>query len=205
RYAGWTSAIMVIRGHLKSALDADDIVAVVSGASLSIRIFERPYSMIEGNNLETKYPDLDEVWILGPDIPSAVLDLIGGIKNTFNYFHSVDPNAKLKDLDAAKAKVDEFKKKLQEGVVNPTQAVVDAIQAAYQPPPDASQPCVFSADPACKELFYPDGFKRVYTYSGSLQLPVPILFLIFNPVNGKVLLDTPAFLPCKKDLPCGAP
>ena len=44
-------------------------------------------------------------------------------------------------------------------------------------------------------LNYRFGFNSVYKPSGTLSLPSPIIFIVRNNVNGKTLVDSPAFFP----------
>ncbi|MCX6612373.1 MAG: FG-GAP-like repeat-containing protein, partial [Acidobacteria bacterium] len=67
KYAG---AVVAITQHLRQILHAQRLEGVVSGASLSFRVFEAPYSMIEAN-VEKTYPELNQVVVIGPELIST--------------------------------------------------------------------------------------------------------------------------------------
>lgn len=77
----------------------------------------------------------------------------------------------------------------------PLQIWREAFENADQPPTQAAPSCLFSSDGCCVQLIYDNGFDPVNTFIGRMRLPQPVFFLIRNPVNGKILIDAPAFVP----------
>jgi len=199
-YAGWTTAAVAITAHVRNSVDAGQAEAVVSGPSLSIRVFGAPYAMIEGAGYELNYPDLNEVLVIGPNIAFVVDEAIEKFKEGYRYFQNLDPNLHFSNFDQLKKQYREIKQKMIDSFVDPTQAIVDEATSMYQPPPDADLGCIFAFGP-CTQLLYPNGFKSVYALPADayLPLPVPIVILILNPVTGTATLDLVPFLPTVRE------
>ena len=150
---------------------------------------------IEGIDLNTDYPDLNAVNLIGPDLPSTVIESYKTLKTTLNYKNLA--GVKALDLNQIKKTLDFFKKSIKSAQGSPFLDVQKAAQAAFQVPSEGDS-CIFSSDSSCGQLIYPDGFHSVYSGLAGLPLPAPILFVIFNGVNGKGAIGTPEFLPCKE-------
>lgn len=192
--------LVTLASHLRSALRADQLDSVVAGSSLSILSFRQPYSMIEGNDFEEKYPILNDVVFLGPDTVSLVGDILDIVRTgTFN-----------NTADATKVLSFLFSKLKSINVggdpTNPLAGVNDALSAGSQPTHDSSRPCIFSPDPRCVELLYPTGFYSVYTMDPYLNtilpaqltgLPIPIIVIARNRA-GQFYLATPSFIPYRE-------
>jgi hypothetical protein len=200
--AFYGAAVVAITQHVKSFVQGKEIEAVISGASMSFRFFESPYSMIEGKGLEWEDPDLNTVLVIGPQLFSSLSSLVEKIKGASKV--NADPDdpsgePRFKNLDEL---FDAFK-----ALIDAAQAAGQAFDNAQQPTKLADRPCIFTSDPTCVQLMYPDGFKSVYEYappSGLSQLtglPLPIVFVVKNNVNGQVLFDTPIFFPSVPEEP----
>lgn len=202
KQAAWGAAMVAVAQHVRAFVQGQSPEAIVSGASLSIRVFNSPFSMIEGAGLESEYPDLNVVILVGPDPFNALRPLIEKIKNSSKFkLDPNDANGKYRDPRQIYDDLKKFKKSLEDLMAQAT-SFVDVIKKAFQTPPEASPGCVFTTDPACVNLFYPDGFASVYTYkppnhapAGFTGLPLPIIVIAYNPVTGQILIDTPPFLP----------
>ena len=204
KYAG---AVVVVTSHLRQILHAQPLEGVVSGASLSFRVFESPFSMIEAN-VEKTYPELNQVVIIGPELISKepVNAVIEKIKEAAQFRKTFSPSEvkRYRNLDQIKKDLKDFRGAL-ESLLSTTQSLVDVINNAFQPTLLSANQCIFTTNPPCGELLYPDGFKSVYQYSapaglgnGFTGLPLPIVFIVYNTVTGEFFLDTPSFFPTPK-------
>ena len=192
--------LVTLASHLRSALRADQLDAVVAGSSLSILSFRQPYSMIEGNDFEQKYPILNDVVFLGPDTVSLVGDILDIVRTgTFN--NTADATKVLSFLFSKLKSVN-----LDGTPWNPLAGVDSALSGGSQPTHDSSRPCIFSGDPRCVELLYPTGFYSVYTMDPYLNtilpaqltgLPIPIIVIARNRA-GQFYLATPSFIPYRE-------
>jgi len=204
KQAAWTAAAVTIASELKALVYGEDIYEVVSGASLSFRVFGGGLSFIEvpGGMDE---PGLVSVLIIGPDTisaaGSAITDLFKKLKDGFSYGLNPETNPlRFKNLDDAKKRYDELMKKLRAVGASVTN-LQNEIDNAYQRPTEVERGCVFAGDPTCSQLIYADGFKPVYSYTpppgfGSLGgMPVPIIFIVQNQLTGDMYFGTPYFMP----------
>lgn len=204
KQAAWTAAAVAITMELRDFVYGEDIYEVVSGASLSFRVFNGGLSFLEvpGGIDE---PGLVSVMIIGPSTISeagtAITDLFNKLKEGFSY--GLDPATnplRFKNLDDAKKRMDGLMTKLQD-VGKAVTGLQDVIDNAYQRPSSVDRGCVFSPDITCSQLIYDNGFKPVYVYKpppgfGSLGgLPVPIIFIVQNQLTGAMYFGTPIFLP----------
>lgn len=195
-YAGWTTAVVAATSLIRSELDAGTSEIVVSGASLSFRSFNAPYAMIEGFGYELDYPDLNEVLIVGPNIAARLQEAIDKFKSGYSYFQNIDPNQHFRNFDQVQSRYREIKQKMLDNFVDPVNAVVTEAKSMYQPTTFSDRPCVFAVGP-CTQLLWPDGFASVYTLpeNAYFQLPLPIVVVVYNPVNGRTTLDLVPFMP----------
>jgi hypothetical protein len=203
--AAYGMAIVAAANHLKAFLQAQEPESIISGPSLSFRTFGEPFAMIEGRGLEKQYPDLNTVIVIGPDLFDAVKVLVDKIKSAARF--NLNPadssgNPRYKNVDEATSDMKKFKSAL-DAELKATNALVKQAENAFQSTTKSDAPCLFSSASDCVELLYPDGFTSVYTYTppgglGSFTgLPLPIVFIIKNNVNGQFLFDTPVFFPTK--------
>jgi hypothetical protein len=180
--------LVVLASHLRAGLDADEIVEVVSGASLSFRVFYSPYSFLEARGLDAKYPQLNEVVMLGPDTVAPGLDLFEAIKG-----------AKFDSLWASLKSLKEGRDKIKDFLGGADEAYANGLQRTHK----ADRPCIFSGAPDCVQLLFPIGFYSVYSYEpppgfGSfVGLPLPILTLVRSSLTGHYSFATPPFIPFK--------
>jgi hypothetical protein len=210
KQAAWTAAAVAIAAELKSAVMGGDVYAVISGASQSFRVFNEPTpndAIIEvpGNFTD---PQLTSVMIIGPDTvdatAGAVTDIHKKLKDGFSYGLDPKNNPKaFKNFNQVKTYVKTLVGKLKD-VGKSVTALQDVIDSSYQTAGAVIAGCIFSSDPSCVELFYPDGIKPTYRYTpppgttGLGGLPVPIIFIVQNLYTGLMYFDTPAFLPAPK-------
>jgi hypothetical protein len=203
--AGYAAAAVAITQHLRTTVQGQDIDAVVSGASLSFRVFAAPYAMIEAN-IEKRNPDLNAVFLIGPTILQPLQPLILKIQEAAKFRKTLNPNDpdRYTDMNQIKKDLKSFRKKLEE-VAASGQEFVDTVKNAYQPTLLSANQCVFTTAPRCGELLYPDGFKSVYVYkappalgAGFTGIPLPIVFMVYNAVTGEFFFDTPPFFSTDK-------
>ena len=202
--AAWSAAIVTAAHHFREFTQAQEITAVVAGASLSFHLFESPWSWIEAD-VDTDEPDNSVVVTVGPDVLYSVLDAIDKIKSVTKFGETLDPNAP-KDDGRAKNMDDLFDglKALYQAlkdVQSSAENVVQQVKNAFQPSGVGSKGCVFSSAPTCGQLQYENGLTSVYHYSppAGFQtftgIPVPIFFLVYDRNTGGVQMATPVFLP----------
>lgn len=192
--AAWTASAVAAAHHFKSHAGAGNVTAIVSGASLSMRVFRSPWSFVEGE-FDAAQPSNAVVVLLGPDSESALAappDSISGAlaaaANAGAVFHTLD----------------QIYTSLKNGTASPSNALglaATAFQAAHE----GYRGCIFSSLPTCSQLVFPNGFESVYEYSppdvfgnSFTGLPVPILVMIYDKSSGRVTIDTPVFLPTPK-------
>ncbi len=210
--AAWGAGAMAIASHVREFAYGSSIVETVSGASLSFRVFNAPYTFIEV--ITNEEPSLNDVMIIGPDITSnavaAVSDLLGAIKDGFSFGKDALTNPKrYRNQDEAQKTKKELKKRVK-ALQDSGQALFDVTSSMYQSPETVERGCIFDANPDCRQLHYPDGFASVYSYApppGFLcysGLPLPIPIIVQDQVSGLMFFGTPAFLPTPK-LPPNTP
>jgi hypothetical protein len=191
KQAFFGAATVAVAQHLRSFIAAEDIGDVVSGASLSIRLFDSSYSFLEGR-FETDDPDLNYVFVIGPSIYDLLKPLIDNSKKTFTA--AKDAKKNLKGL------LDSIRTLIQSANTDVNAAATQARQF----PTGVDRPCIFTPDPDCTQLLFDDGFQTVYEYTpppgfeAFSGLPQPIVFLVWNARRDTYFLATPPFLPTKK-------
>jgi hypothetical protein len=208
--AQWTAAAVAATAHLKDFVKGGDIIEVVSGASLSFRVFNEPtpnWATIEvpGGFDE---PQLSSVMIVGPDtfadVSNGVQSLFDSIKQAVSYGISplTNPN-KYKNRSQQKKHQKALKMKIA-AAQSSANALQNTIANTYSYPGEVLRGCVFSSIAGCAQLYYEDGFDPVYRYdppsgfSGFSGLPVPIVFIVQNQLTGEMYFGTPIFLPAPK-------
>jgi hypothetical protein len=192
------AATVAAVSHLRSLIRAEDIGDVVSGASLSIRLFNSPYSFLEGQ-FETDELELNYVFVIGPAIYDLLKPIVDASKGTFTA--AKDAKKNLRGL------LDSIKTLIQTA----NEAGSNAAAKARQFPTGFDKPCVFTPDPACVQLLYDSGFDSVYEYQpppGFEQfggLPQPVVFLVWNARRDTYFIATPPFLPTLPPKPATNP
>jgi hypothetical protein len=200
--AAWGGAVVAAAQHIRAAIQGQDLAAVVSGASLSFRVFEAPWSFLEGD-VDGENPELNTVVLVGPEILAPLSPLLDKIKGAYKYKQILDPNAndgKYKNFDEIWEDLKSFKQALED-LANSAQNLVDTVKGSFQIPQEGARGCVFSNAPACSQLHYPDGLRSVYKYApppgfaSFTGLPLPIIFMVYNHTTGQMSFDTPPFFP----------
>ena len=183
-------ALLLLAGQLRASLHAKDLVEVVSGASLSFRVFKAPGAFIEGFGFDLKYPYLNDMVFIGPEAVAGVVDISGlllNIKNAKSLWEGVLNLYKLED------KLKGFKG-----------AADDVYKNGLQKTATADNRCIFTTDPACGQLIMRDGgVFPVYSYaspvgSGVSGIPVPIIVMVRSGLTGDFSIATPPFIPYDK-------
>ena len=205
--AAWSAAAISVVSELKAFSLGQDIYEVAAGASLSFREFKSPWSFIEvpGGLSE---PKLVSVMVVGPDTVNAaggaITDLFQKLKAGFS--HGLDPQnnpQRFRNIDDAKKAFSALFAKLK-AVGQAVTNLQDVIANAYQTPGGIARGCIFTSDRSCSQLTFDEGIKTVYSYSppqgySTLSgLPVPIIFIVQDQLNGTMYFGSPAFLPTPK-------
>ena len=200
--AAWSAVAISLAAEWKATVGGGDIIEVASGASLSFREFNSPWTFIEVPGGMSD-PDLVDVAVIGPDQANAAGGAVTELYNNMKKGFSVGKDAKnnpdaYKNANQIKADIKKMKDKL-----------ADLADNSYQSPDDVIRGCIFTSDSSCSQLTYDDGIAPVYTYSpppgfgGLGGLPVPIIFIVYdlNPQSQSAqtaYFGTPAFLPVPK-------
>ncbi len=208
--AQWTAAAIAVTAHLKEFVLGRDIEAVISGASYSFRVFNKPtpnWATIEVLG-DFDEPQLSSVMMIGPD---TINDVSNEVKSTYDKIkeavsfgiNPINNPKKYKNRNQQNKFVKQLKKKIA-GAQGAANALQNTIANTYSYPDQVLRGCVFSSDPSCSQLYYEDGFDPVYRYnppsgfSGFSGLPVPIIFIVQNQLTGEMFFGTPVFLPAPK-------
>ncbi|CAG0949055.1 Serine/threonine-protein kinase PK-1 [Burkholderiales bacterium] len=205
-YAAYSAAVMAAYSHLKEFAYGKDLVETVSGASLSFRVFNSPYAFIEILS-PTRRHHLFNVMVIGPslftDAYAGINQTIEKMKEALSYGQNVltNPN-KVKDADDLFKIHDEFKEKVDEVINSGSNTLKKAAKQFYQSPQYLETSCVFTSGLPCKQLHYGlDGFESVYEYqpppgfAALTGIPVPIIFIVQDPVTGDAHFGLYPFLP----------
>lgn len=109
---------------------------------------------------------------------------------------------KVKDADDLFKIHDEFKGKVDEVINSGSNTLKKAAKQFYQSPQYLETSCVFTSGLPCKQLHYGlDGFESVYEYqpppgfAALTGIPVPIIFIVQDPVTGDAHFGLYPFLP----------
>ncbi|WP_028605726.1 FG-GAP repeat domain-containing protein [Ottowia thiooxydans] len=197
--AAYGAAAVALANHARQFLGAQELIAVGSGASMSMHVFESPWAFIEARGLEWEYTDLNTVVLLGPDLLSAASDAVDKIKAAWK----ATPGSAYTSSSQIKKDMKELKGALQ-GVVDAAGAAAEVAQRSFQGTDEEAEACLFDSHPDCTQLLFSDGFDSVYHYTGPTGgtglggLPVPITFIVRNNVSGQLYISTPVFLPTPK-------
>ncbi len=202
--ATWTAAAVGLNTHLKEFAYGKDIIEVVSGASISFRVFNEPVNqaMIEVET-DPRDPELNIVIIIGPQI---FIDAFNGIEQVVKKIKDLASYAKNPATNPLRAtNLNQFKSRMSELILkvkasgNAALAVKDTFYSIYQSPTDVLPGCIFDSSPTCSELVYDNGINPVYRYTpppgfGGSGLPVGINFIVQN-ATGDMYFGVKAFFP----------
>jgi hypothetical protein len=195
-YGAFTVAAV---SHVRQFIQSQDTGTFVAGASLSLHVFDAPYSMIEGP-WDIQNPEMNEVYVIGPRLFEQVREFIEAIQEASDYRDVVDPtteDGRYKSVEEIKEDLKEFRDYLQDVA----DEFGDIAQRVYQPPDAVDAPCLFEAGPRCSQLIWENGFESVYEYEpppgfeSFTGLPLPIVFMIYNYRDNQFYFATPAFFP----------
>jgi hypothetical protein len=197
--AAWGAGAIALAQHVRGFVQGQDITAVVSGASLSFRVFDSPGSMIEGP-FDVDNPEMNIVVLIGPQIAGPLTESIDQFRALMQYGQPADPNGGARSVDEIVAQLKSFVQEL--GALRDTISGAAAVVGnALQTPGEALRGCVFSSAATCHGLVFPDGFKSVYEYTAPqgfgcfTGLPLPIVFLVYNATSGTMYFEAPPFFP----------
>lgn len=210
KQAAWTALAVSAAAELKAFVHGGDVYAVVSGASFSFRVFNEPTPNVAFIEVPGDFEDpaLSAVMIIGPDtvaeLGASVNDLFAKLKQGFSF--GLDPKnnpKKFKNLNEAKKYWDEIKAKLKaaRGAADTVQKI---IENSYQTATSVERGCIFTSDATCNQLYYENGINPVYRYTpppgfgGLGGLPVALVVIVQNQMDGLMYFDTPIFLPAPK-------
>lgn len=221
KQAAWTAVAVATAQHLKEFTQGGDIDAVISGASLSFRIFSEPdlpaspapnpaplYAQgIVEVTTDGRDPEVTTVMMIGIDTMEAgaagVKSLYDSLKSATSYGTNPANNPlRARNLGQIKRITDEMYAKLK-AVKNSFNQLKDVIDGSYQTPTGVLPGCIFSADPRCTQLIYDDGIRPVYRYTpppgwgGLGGLPAAVIFIV-QADTGNMYFGTPLFLPAPK-------
>jgi len=207
RQAAWTATAVLVANELRAAVLGGDIVAVISGASLSFHEFNDPLlnqAIVEAP-VELLDPALSQVMIIGPDTVAAAGSAISGLYTNMKKAFSVGQNPltnpqRYKNFNNAKKDISDMQKAIK-GVGTSFGNLQKVVASAYQTASDVLGGCIFTSDPACNELIYENGIAPVFRYTpppgyGALTgLPAAIIFIVQNMNTGLMYFATPEFMP----------
>ncbi len=187
------AALLELASQLRSRLNGDALEAVVSGASPSIHVFKAPGAFLEGHGFELKYPYLNDIIMIGPDVVDKVLEASSAASSLGSaqsmgaaIYRLYGLFGKIKDVQGA---ADDLYR--------------NGLQKARQSDPN----CIFTSAATCGQLLIRDGgFDSVYEFQvldatgkvDSLPIPLPIITIVRSGSTGRFSFATPAFLPTLK-------
>lgn len=209
--AAYGAAALAATQHLRQFAQGLELTEVVSGASLSFRVFGPPAFIEVPGNVES--PDLNSVMIVGKTLlergGGSITALVEAIKQAYSFGVDAANNAlRCKNGNECFAKVKALIDGMQETLTDPAQNVVRMAQSFYQWPTHIERGCVFALDPGCVQLHYANGFASVYEYAPPATLgaftglPTPVIVIVQDEVSGLMYFGTPVFFP---SLPPEAP
>jgi hypothetical protein len=201
KFAAFGAATVAAAHHFRDYVQATDLTAVVAGASLSFRFFEKEFSFIE-TAVDPEYAENNIVIAIGPDVMQPVADFVEGIQGAWSYRRPLGLAAQAQSADQLFTTLQGLYHALTTLGEN-TEALAETARNAFQPTAEVLRGCVFTTDPACGQLFYRDGLASVYHYSPPptpgfqdfTGFPVPILFMVYDRTTGAMSIETPVFFP----------
>jgi len=201
----WASAMSVARAYAMPFVQGMEINEVVSGASLSFRVFSAPYSFIEVPG-RIDHPLLANVTIIGPDIVANAKEVLedwwGKLKSAASFGKNALTNPdKFKNIDEVKNAKDQLTSTVTQITTLQGELKLIANDMIQTVGEIERGSCIFSADAVCSQLVFGDGIASVYSYTppeglASLSgLPLPMLMIVENKRTGQMFFATPVFLP----------
>jgi hypothetical protein len=195
KQAHQVGAMVVLASQIKASLHGQELVEVVAGSSLSLRLFHAPYSMIEGFNLESEDPRINNVMVIGPDVVASIPGIVDLARKTAQF--KFDFTLPWKSANDARKLFSDGLKNIKE-LLEQAGKPVDGSWRQFTH--TAGEGCIFSTAPSCVELIWSSGFISVYNLvdeDGNRILPLasPIIFLVHNPLDGQFYFATPPFIP----------
>ncbi|MBK8742232.1 MAG: PASTA domain-containing protein [Betaproteobacteria bacterium] len=196
KHVGYSAAALALHRLLRPYANSGTLGGIVTGASLSFHVFNAPYSTIEMNGVDPRHPENNSVLIIGPSAITSVLDLSNEIKGLFDVIGKTGDALKTaKNLDDLKKQVEKVRDTLGKAIDQGFKSYNAFNPANFQA--DLSyKGCILSQDNACASLAYKRGLEPVHTCGpGELCLPAPVLFFVWNTVDGGADVDSFVFLP----------
>ena len=179
-------AVIAARNFLQSYLGADELVAIISGASQSFHAFSIPGSSIEVAGITRLYGPLTEVWLVGPD-QFAALEAAVGAK--FNEWRGPQ---KPKNREEYNKQREELRKKAKDKF----KELGKVFDPRQFDPSSVEDLCVFEFTAPCGSLIFDNGFKPVHTCSLSeVCLPTAVLVVVWSPLEAVFATDAYSFVP----------
>ncbi len=210
--AVYTAAVAATASTLRTILPQNDLIEVVSGASLSFREFQQSPAWLEAPGA-AEAPEAMVVTMIGPDLFQSTFTAATNFVNTLQegYSKNLDPNNnpnRFKNLGEIKKTFTQFKQAVDQAFADVNKHVQAQAARVFQTPTGVLYGCVFSSAPGCRQLLYEQGMEPLYfAASGpgglSAGIPVPILFFVFNAADGAMYFATPNFLPCMTETVSG--
>jgi hypothetical protein len=206
QFAAWNAAAVATTAYLKKYLYMKDVAEVVSGASLSYRVFGSPFSFIEVESSTRRAP-LYTTFVIGPtliaDVNAGFKEAIVKFQDAMSYGKTAvgNPNA-VKNADDLFKIHDEFKEKVDAFFASAGATQKKFVERLYQSASEIEPGgCVFGVLVPCQQLTYPDGLQSVYEYSppagftGIVGIPAAVIIMVMDNVTGEMFIKTVAFLP----------
>ena len=175
-------AMVKLAAYYQQSLNTQELPGVVAGASLSFHQFRADWSFVEANGSNAKYPILNFVSFVGPDAAKTAVALFDALLSA--------------NFTSLASSVKSAYGLLTTGIDLPTLSTTlrhNGVQRSNQ----ALRGCIFTSDPTCNQLVYPNGINTVYTYdpASGLRIPQPVIVLVRSPLTGRYSMGTPLFMP----------
>lgn len=210
-FAAYNVAVLALTSHIKQYLYMEDAATVVSGASLSIRVFESPFSFLEIPSRTNRH-HLYTTMVIGPtlltELTLGLKKLVDVFKDAFSYGKDAVTNPdRVKNADDFFRINDYFKAKVDSLIALGSSVQKKFASRFYQSPSSLLNGCAFTGAVPCKQLVYPGGFLSVYEYApppgfvGLIGIPAVIIFLVQDQVTGQMWIQLAPFLPSPPPAP----
>lgn len=160
KWLAHAAIILTLNDLLGEFLGAGGIEGLITGASLSIHVFNQSNSVLEAAGLSVEL-DRNNVFLVGPNQLNAVQ----------GFLSSLVPG----DIESVEDLID-----FADGIANAIQNAGQQLENANQNPGRLSPgSCLFSFDPACVQLIYAAGFESVAP-CGFICFTSPVLIVAHN-------------------------